>query len=313
MRKLALIVLMISSLDGLTQNGFIALEQKSDVVNVVIPAGIIAGQIKTTDGKPAAFVTVYIKENSRTAITDEQGYFLIRNLKDGVYTLEVTMVGLKPQQKTVVIKNEETFTISIVLTEDEKQLTEVIVATGRRLNSKPVSIGKIDIDPMDLPQSLTVVGQGLIRDQQAQRLSDVTKNVNGIYMVDARANVQERFGARGYSFGNYNLFKNGARINSGVMPEMSSIDRVEVLKGSAAILFGQVAPGGILNMVTKEPKFKVGGEVSMRAGSYDLYKPSFDIYGPVSSSVAYRLNGTFETAGSFRDRVSSKKYYANPS
>jgi iron complex outermembrane receptor protein len=296
----------------MAQNGW-AVADQGIPIQTAIPSGIISGQIKTTYGKPAAFVTVYIKENSRTAITDNQGNFTIKNLKQGVYTLEVTMVGLKPQQKTVVVKNNETSIISIVLAEDEKQLSEVVIATGRRLNNKPVSIGKIDIDPMDMPQSLTIVGQGLIRDQQAQRLSDVTKNVNGIYMVDVRGNAQERFGARGYSFGNYNLFKNGFRINSGIMPEINSIERVEVLKGSAAILFGQVAPGGILNMVTKEPKFNFGAEISMRTGSYDLYKPSFDVYGPVSSSIAYRLNGTYETAGSFRDNVSSEKYYVNPS
>lgn len=312
MKKMAVIVLMSLNLNVMAQNGW-AVSDRIIHIEPGIPSGTISGEVKTTNGQPAAFVTVYIKENSRTAITDEQGRFVIKNLKDGVYTLRITMVGLMPQQKTVVVKNDETSTISIVLTEDEKQLSEVVIATGRRLNNKPVSIGKIDIDPMDLPQSLTVVGQGLIRDQQAQRLSDVTKNVNGIYMVDVRGNAQERFGARGYSFGNYNLFKNGFRINSGVMPEISSIERVEVLKGSAAILFGQVAPGGVMNMVTKEPKFNFGGEISMRAGSYDLYKPSFDVYGPVSSSIAYRLNGTYETAGSFRDKVSSQKYYVNPS
>jgi iron complex outermembrane receptor protein len=166
---------------------------------------------------------------------------------------------------------------------------------------------------MDLPQSIATIGQSVIREQQAQRLSDVIKNVSGVYMVDARGNVQERFSARGYSFGNSNLFKNGARINSGVMPEMSSLERVEVLKGSSAILFGQVAPGGVINMVTKQPKFKSGGEISMRAGSYDLYKPAIDFYGPVSSSIAYRINGTYESAGSFRNKVSSERYYVNPS
>jgi iron complex outermembrane receptor protein len=90
--------------------------------------------------------------------------------------------------------------------------------------------------------------------------------------------VQESFAARGYAFSSTNLFKDGFRINSGIMPEVSSLEKVEILKGSAAILYGQVAPGGILNMVTKQPKFQFGGEVSMLAGSYDLYKPSFDIY-----------------------------------
>jgi iron complex outermembrane receptor protein len=97
------------------------------------------------------------------------------------------------------------------------------------------------------------------------------------------------------------------------MPEMSSLERVEVLKGSSAILFGQVAPGAVLNMVTKEPKFTFGGEVSMRVGSFDLYKPAFDVYGPITHSVAYRLNGTFESANNFRDHVGSKRYYVNPS
>ncbi len=85
------------------------------------------------------------------------------------------------------------------------------------------------------------------------------------------------------------------------------------MNGSAAILYGQVAPGGIVNMVTKQPKFTQGGEISMRIGSYDLYKPAFDIYGPISSSIAYRINGTYEKANSFRDQVSSERYYVNPS
>jgi iron complex outermembrane receptor protein len=311
MKKLALIMAMIVAVDALAQSELTIADAM--VIPNEIPSGVISGQIKTTDGQPAAFVSVYIKANNRTAITDEHGSFTIRNLKEGTYTLEVTMVGLQPQQKTVLVKNDAITNISLVLFEDEKQLTEVVIATGRRFNNKPVEIGKVDINPMDLPQSITIVGQGLIRDQQAQKLGDVVKNINGVYVTTTRGSVQESFGARGYSFGSYNLFKNGSRVNSGVMPEMSSIDRVEVLKGSAAILFGQVAPGGILNMATKQPKFNFGGEVSMRSGSYDLYKPSFDIYGPVSSSIAYRLNGTFETAGSFRDNVRSKRYYTNPS
>jgi iron complex outermembrane receptor protein len=65
-------------------------------------------------------------------------------------------------------------------------------------------------------------------------------------------------------------------------------------------------------MVTKQPKFNFGGQVSMRAGSYDLYKPSFDVYGPLSKRIAYRVNGTYETSNSYRDEVSSKRYYINP-
>lgn len=311
-RRTALFALLLASLPTIAQTAF------ADVTTPVatheeIPAGAITGEIKTTDGQPAAFVTVLVKETGNRTLTDENGVFRFKNFRQGRYTLQFSMVGIQSQEQVVAIKKDESLTVSITLQESAGQLSEVIITSGRTLNQKPVSVGKITIHPMDLPQSIAVVGQGLIREQQAQRLGDVIKNVNGVYVTTTRGAVQESFGARGYGFGSSNLFKNGARINSGVMPEMSSLERVEVLKGSAAILYGQVAPGGILNMVTKQPKFTRGGEVSMRMGSYDLYKPAFDVYGPLSETVAYRVNGTYEGAGSFRDQVTSSRYYVNPS
>jgi iron complex outermembrane receptor protein len=311
-RRLALLSLLALRLPVTAQT---VLVERTDRLAVYeeTPAGVITGRIVTKDGQPAAFITVLIKESRKMTLTDENGVFVVKGLKEGRYTLEISMVGGKPYQQVVDVKKEEALSLTITLRESEGQLSEVVVTSGRTLNQKPVDIGKIAIHPMDLPQSIAVVGQGLIREQQAQRLSDVIKNVNGVYVTTTRGAVQESFGARGYSFGSSNLFKNGARINSGVMPEMSSLERVEVLKGSGAILFGQVAPGGVLNMVTKQPKFNQGGEVSMRIGSYDLYKPAFDVYGPLSSTIAYRVNGTYESAGSFRDQVTSSRYYINPS
>lgn len=109
------------------------------------------------------------------------------------------------------------------------------------------------------------------------------------------------------------MFKDGMRINTGTMPEMSSLEKVEVLKGSAAILFGNVSPGGIINLVTKQPKFKQGGEFSFRAGSFDLYKPTVDVYGSINAAIAYKINGTFENAGSYRNIPNATRYYVNPS
>jgi iron complex outermembrane recepter protein len=275
--------------------------------------GAIQGHVVTNDNQPAENVTVTLKEINRNALTNQQGVYSIKRIKPGQYTLVVTMAGLQTREQSVTVKAQAVTDIDFTLSENHKQLEEVVVTNHKSINDQPVSIGKIAIDPMDLPQSLSVLGQGLIREQQALRLSDVIRNVNGVYLTTTRGNVQESFGARGYSLGNTNLFKNGFRVNSGVMPEMSSLEKVEILKGSAAILYGQVAPGGIVNMVTKQPKFTHGGEVSMRIGSYDLYKPAFDIYGPINSSIAYRVNGTYEKAGSFRDQVSSERFYVNPS
>jgi len=311
MRKVYLLVLLAISLKGFAQTETAI----STLVNrdPETPFGSVTGNVTTTDQKPAAYVSVVLKGTNKYSITDENGHFTLKNIKEGLYTLEVSMVGLRAIEKTVEIKKDHETTIVVALEEDAQQLAAVTIVSRKTLNDKPISIGKISIDPMDLPQSIATIGQTTIKNQQALRLSDVIKNVNGVYLTTTRGSVQENFAARGYAFSSTNLFKDGFRINSGVMPEVSSLEKVEILKGSAAILYGQVAPGGILNMVTKQPKFQFGGEVSMLAGSYDLYKPSFDIYGPVSSSIAYRVNGTYEQANSFRDVVHYKRYYINPS
>jgi iron complex outermembrane receptor protein len=275
--------------------------------------GGIKGKITSSDGAPVPYVTVSLKHEHRTVLTGDDGSYTIRNVKPGDHTLIISHTSLHTREQLVHVTAGETAGADLTLYENSDRLQEVILVSRKSLNHKPVSIGKLEIPPMDLPQSITIVGENVMKDQQAQRLSDVVKNVNGVYLATTRGSVQESFSARGYSFGAYNMFKNGSRVNSGVMPEISGLERVEILKGSAAILYGNVAPGGILNMVTKQPKFTAGGEISMRVGSNDLYKPSFDIYGPLSPKMAYRLNGTYEKAGSYRSQVHSTRYYINPS
>jgi len=275
--------------------------------------GTVKGKLTTDDGKPAAFVAVYLKDTKLKVTSNEQGVYEFRRVPKGNYMVIASFIGMQTQSQNVSINEGETKVVDIKLKENSEELEEVIVSAGRSMNSRTTSIGKLLVPVREIPQSIAVVGEIVMRNQQAQRLSDVIKNVNGVYLGTTRGSVQETFYARGYNLGSYNMFKNGSRVNTGVMPEISSLEKVEILKGSAAILYGNVAPGGIINMVTKQPKFNFGGEVSMRAGSYDLYKPSFDVYGPLSKTVAYRVNGTYETSNSFRDEVSSKRYYINPS
>lgn len=200
-------------------------------------------------------------------------------------------------------------------TTSSKNLGEVTIKGNKGHNRTPVSIGKIAISPMDLPQSLTIIDGELLKRQQAVDMSDVLRNVNGVYIMGNTGGVQQEIAGRGFAFSNSNTFKNGVRYNNSIKPEISSLEQAEVLKGTSAILFGNVAPGGVLNLVTKKPKFEKGGEVAMNIGSYDFYKPTFDIYGGIgeSKSVAYRVNSSYEKARSFRDNVGSERFYVNPS
>lgn len=190
-------------------------------------------------------------------------------------------------------------------------LKEVIITPNQ--HKKPVSAIRSGLKPMDVPQSIQIIGSEIIEQQQAIRLSEVVKNINGVYVGSARGGAQESFFSRGYDMSANNMFKNGFRFSGGSIPEVSSLEKVEVLKGSAALLYGNVAPGGILNMVTKTPSFKKGGEIVMQMGSYSFYKPAIDIYGPLNDIIAYRFTGSYENSKSFRDNVSKERYYINPS
>ena len=190
-------------------------------------------------------------------------------------------------------------------------LNEVVVTKTKE--PKPVTAVRSGLKPMDNPQSIQVIGSEVIEQQQAIRLSEVLKNANGVYVGSARGGAQESFFSRGYDMSANNMFKNGFRYNAGSIPDVSGLDKVEFLKGGSALLFGNVAPGGIVNLVTKTPQFKTGGEISMQIGSYAYYKPAFDFYGGLSKSIAFRINGSYENSESFRDVVKNERVYVNPS
>ena len=279
----------------------------------VLIKGTITGKVTTNDGKLANAVSIYLLENNRKTMTNENGYYTFTGLKNGEYTVVTSHIGLHAQTQKATVEEGKVTTVNFILSENSDQLNEIVISTFKSSNMKTTTTGKIAIPARDLPQSIQVISNQTITDQQANRLGDVLKNINGIALGANRGSVGENFYARGYSLGSNNVFKNGARTTIGGMPEASTLESVEVLKGSAALLYGGVSGGAVVNMVTKKPKYEFGGEVSMRVGSYDLYKPTVDLYGPISQKIAFRVISTYEKAGSYRDNVNAKRFYVNPS
>jgi iron complex outermembrane recepter protein len=275
----------------------------------------IKGIVTNSEGKPAPFVAVVLKEIQKGINSDEKGEFIINNVKPDTYTLMASFIGFKTLSQKIKVEEGKTLNLSLELFENAAQLKEIVVKGYVSQNEKVVSVGKIAIKPMDLPQSIATIDQQVLDNQQVLRMSDVLMNTNGVYISGTTGGYQEEISGRGFAFGSSNTFKNGVRYFNGMLNEMSGIARVEVLKGSSAILFGNVAAGGILNLVTKKPKFDFGGEVSMRTGSFGILKPTFDVYGGIGKGerVAFRLNGSYEKANSFRQGVSSERFYVNPS
>ncbi|RZM27831.1 MAG: TonB-dependent receptor [Pedobacter sp.] len=275
--------------------------------------GSLSGVVRTSDGAPAPFVTVLLKDSKKGTTTAENGEYIIKGLKPGSYILKVSFTGLQTQEKAVEVLTGKNTNYDFRLAESANRLTEIQIIARKSANQKTVTVGKSGILARDLPQSVQILDSTIIRDQQVNRLGDVLKNVNGVALGENRGSVNESFFARGYSLGTNNVLKNGVRASSGGIPEASTLESVEVLKGSAALLYGGVTGGAVVNMVTKKPKFNYGGEVSMRYGSYDFYKPTADIYGPITKNIAFRVIATKENANSFRDVVKSDRLYINPS
>lgn len=276
-------------------------------------SGILKGTVKDQKGNFVSGVSIRLKETKKGLSTPESGEFIFEKLHSQTYTLVASFVGFQTLTQKVKIEDGKTLTLELDLVEVSEELKEIVVRGSVSANEKAVAIGKMAIRPMDLPQSIAIIDEKVLAQQQVNSMSDVLMNANGVYIMGTTGGYQEEIASRGYSFGSSNTFKNGVRFFNGMSLETSGLEKVEILKGSSAILFGSVTSGSVMNIVTKKPKFGFGGEASMRVGSFGLVKPTIDIYSGISKNIAVRVNGSYQKANSFRDGVSSDRVYVNPS
>jgi iron complex outermembrane recepter protein len=173
---------------------------------------------------------------------------------------------------------------------------------------------KTDTPIRDTPASIQVIPQKVIEDQGATNVREIVRNVSGVNFSSAAGGRDEQFIIRGFQA---NIFRNGFRDNSfstRTETELANIDRVEVLKGPASVLFGRAEPAGIINYVTKQPLREPFYQVEFTAGNYSFYRPSLDFSAPLTEDgdLAYRLNVAYENAGSFRDGVQTERFLIAP-
>lgn len=231
------------------------------------------------------------------------------------YTLVVVLlISSAAVSQNYKSKPDEFYALNDTVKNKKGEILQEVIVTANQQKS-PVTVNKSGIKPMDLPQATAVINNAVIESQQINSMTDLLKNVNGVYIMGTTGGYQEEIASRGYSLSSSNTFKNGVRYFSGMRTEMSGIEKAEFLKGNSAILFGNVAPGGILNLVTKKPKFDFGGEIGFKLSSWNTIKPTFDVYDALNSSktLAFRINGAYEKGDSFRKEVSSESFYFNPS
>ena len=159
---------------------------------------------------------------------------------------------------------------------------------------------RTDTPLKDVPQSIQVVPQRVIEDQQASDLQETTRNVSGVFQGNTAATV-DRFFIRG--FNQVVFLRDGFRDENEQIRETANLERVEVLKGSASVLYGTLEPGGIINLVTKKPLEDPLYSAKLSVGSFNTAEPSIDLGGPLNKdkTFLYRLNVLYENREVFRD------------
>ncbi|MHC5747620.1 MAG: TonB-dependent siderophore receptor [Nostoc sp.] len=166
---------------------------------------------------------------------------------------------------------------------------------------------KTDTPLRDIPQSIQVVPREVLEDRNVRSLAEAVETVSGVVDgADYNGSPAQDFIIRGFEQGG--SFRNGYRdVNSYGLTGVGTIDRVEVLKGPASVLFGAVEPGGIINIVTKQPLSEPYYKLEFEAGNRDFYQPSIDFSGPLNDdkTLLYRFNVSYQTSDGFQDFVNT--------
>lgn len=164
----------------------------------------------------------------------------------------------------------------------------------------------------DIPQSINVVPQQLLRDQGARSMEDALRNVPGVALSHGDGQ-RDQVVIRGYSAIS-DQFIDGVRDDALYFRDLSNIERVEVLKGPAAVLYGRGSSGGLINRITKKPRFgQDSGEAAFTVGSDDLKRIEVDLNKGLDEAAALRLNLAKENSGSYRDQQFLDRYSFAPS
>jgi iron complex outermembrane receptor protein len=139
--------------------------------------------------------------------------------------------------------------------------------------------------------SVQVIGQDILQQQQAIDMKDVVKNVSGINQTGSYNGGYQFFNSRGFDMNNWTNFRRNGTLLWNMGNHFADFyESIEFLKGPAAILYGDVAPGGIINFVTKKPLAYDYRRFELKVGQYGLLRPTFDLSGSLNEK------GPFSTA-----------------
>lgn len=267
--------------------------------------GIIKGKVLTADGKPVDGATVKIKSIGRETSTDEDGGFQFQNVPPGTYEMEITYVGHRSYQESIVVKEKGISEINVKLEFSQKELAEVTITAGHNKFYKKETddVARMPLKNIENPQVYTIVTKEILKEQVVNDYNSIFKNVPGAGVPVVYNQGRSAMLSRG--FVTANLIRNSISgfVYTNIDP--ANLEVLQAVKGPSGTLFNssQISFGGLFNRVTKKPFETRKGEISYSAGSFNLHRLTFDYNTPLnkSKSLLMRVNGAAHTEQSFQD------------
>ncbi|UYQ95120.1 TonB-dependent receptor [Chitinophaga horti] len=282
-------------------------------------SGQVRGQVMTVDSEPAAGAKVTLKGAGVSTLTDDNGIYILK-APAGSYMLELQYPGLPPLTQQINLTDGKLITADFSLYANSRQLQQFEVNANRSRFAKKESnnIAKLPIKNLENPQVYTTVSSELIKEQVITDIGNAIKNMPGIYKIQGNRGINTD-GTSSYTIRG---FRTEASMMDGVPGQTNgeidpaNIERIEVLKGPSATLYGSTLTsfGGLINIVSKKPMEAFGGEVSYTAGSFNLNRITADVHGPVSkdSSLLFRVNTAYQNTSSWQDAGFRKSMFIAP-
>jgi catecholate siderophore receptor len=188
-----------------------------------------------------------------------------------------------------------------------------IIVTGQRVEygvRATTTATKTATDIRNIPQALTIVSESQIEDQQLRSIADLLNFVPGASYGSGEGN-RDQIVLRGNS-STADFFVDGVRDDVQYFRDFYNVDRVEVLKGPNAMIFGRGGGGGIVNRVLKRPSLSAYRQLTASGDGFGGYRLTGDIDQPLGAGAGLRLNAMYEDGDSFRHHVDLKRYGINP-
>lgn len=163
--------------------------------------------------------------------------------------------------------------------------------------SNAVSASRFDAPVRELPFAIQAFTESFIKDQAPRNIHDIARYSPGVTyrsndFNEGNANLAIRGFAVSSTPGGTQILRDGS-IGPSIL-DFTNIARVEVVKGPSSFLYGQVAPGGIVNVITKSPQANFAATADATVGSYGQHRTQADVTGPASSTLRYRLAASYD-------------------